>query len=81
MSHLEDVIGRVDATLAGNVIIHMNELLVELSDDTDLDRADRYHQQQRLRIAIAHHGKSEREDARAPDDERREHLTRAGKIA
>ena len=51
MAHLEDVITRVDAALAENVIEHMNELLIELSDDAELSREDRYAQQQRLRIA------------------------------
>ncbi|MBJ3816326.1 DUF2526 family protein [Shimwellia pseudoproteus] len=81
MSHFDDVLAQVDATLQENVITHMNELLVALSDDTALSRDDRYQQQQRLRVAIAHHGKSEREDARAPHDDRREHLTRGGMIS
>ena len=57
MSHLNDVIARVDAAIEESVITHMNELLIELSDDADLSREDRYTQQQRLRTAIAHHGK------------------------
>lgn len=76
MAHLEDVIARVDAALAENVIEHMNELLIELSDDAQLSREDRYAQQQRLRIAIAqkgHHHKAESE-------ERREALTKGGTI-
>ncbi|GAB80777.1 DUF2526 family protein [Shimwellia blattae] len=81
MSHFDDVKVQVDAALQENVIAHMNELLVALSDDDQLSREQRYQQQQRLRVAVAHHGKSEREDARAPEDERREHLTRGGKIA
>ncbi|EMO6751716.1 DUF2526 family protein, partial [Enterobacter hormaechei] len=57
MSHLNKVIARVDATIEESVITHMNELLIELSDDAELSREDRYTQQQRLRTAIAHHGK------------------------
>lgn len=76
MAHLEDVTARVDAAIAENVIEHMNELLIELSDDTELSREDRYAQQQRLRIAIAqkgHHHKAEVE-------QRREDLTKGGTI-
>lgn len=57
MSHLEEVSARVDAAIAESVIAHMNELLIALSDDAELRREDRYVQQQRLRTAIAHHGK------------------------
>ncbi|HAP82474.1 MAG TPA: DUF2526 domain-containing protein, partial [Enterobacteriaceae bacterium] len=56
MSHLDEVIKRVDATIAQDVIAPMNELLIELSDDAQLSREERYQQQQRLRTAIAHHG-------------------------
>lgn len=76
MAHLEDVIARVDAAIAENVIEHMNELLIALSDDAELSREDRYAQQQRLRIAIAqkgHHHKAEAE-------QRREDLTKGGII-
>ncbi|MCA1921106.1 DUF2526 family protein [Buttiauxella noackiae] len=76
MAHLEDVIARVDAAIAENVIEHMNELLIALSDDAELSREDRYAQQQRLRIAIAqkgHHHKAEAE-------QRREDLTKGGTI-
>ncbi len=76
MSHLDEVISRVDATIAESVITHMNELLIELSDDPDLSREDRYTQQQRLRTAIAHHGKQHKEEMEA----RHEHLTRGGTI-
>jgi hypothetical protein len=37
-----------------SVIAHMNELLIELSDDAELSREERYTQQQRLRTAISH---------------------------
>lgn len=57
MSHLEEVSARVDAAIAESVIAHMNELLIALSDDAELRREDRYVQQQRLRTAIAHHGR------------------------
>lgn len=76
MSHLDDVRARVDAALAEDVITHMNELLVELSDDAVLGREERYAQQQRLRNAIAHHGHVQREEKEA----RREHLTKGGTI-
>ena len=57
MAHLDDVIARVDETIAGGVIAPMNELLIALSDDAELGREERYTQQQRLRTAIAHHGR------------------------
>ena len=57
MSHLDEVIARVDAAIEESVIAHMNELLIALSDDAELSREDRYTQQQRLRTAIAHHGR------------------------
>lgn len=76
MTHLADVISRVDAAIAADVITHMNELLIELSDDAELTREDRYVQQQRLRIAIAHKGNHHREET----EERREQLTRSGTI-
>ncbi|PMC12272.1 DUF2526 domain-containing protein, partial [Klebsiella aerogenes] len=43
--------------MAGGVIAPMNELLIALSDDVELGREERYTQQQRLRTAIAHHGR------------------------
>ena len=76
MSHLNKVIARVDATIEESVITHMNELLIELSDDAELSREDRYTQQQRLRTAIAHHGKQHKEEAEA----RHAHLTQGGTI-
>ena len=76
MSHLEDVTARVDATIAESVIAHMNELLIELSEDSELSREDRYTQQQRLRTAIAHHGRQHQEE----QDARREQLTKGGAI-
>jgi len=76
MSHLDEVIARVDATIEQGVIIGMNELLVELSDDAALSRDERYTQQQRLRQAIAHHGRQHKEDMEA----RREQLTKGGEI-
>ncbi|MDR9890324.1 YdcY family protein [Pseudenterobacter timonensis] len=76
MSHLDEVIKRVDATLEESVIAHMNELLIELSDDAELSREERYTQQQRLRTAISHHGKHHKEELEA----RQEHLTRGGVI-
>ncbi|MEQ4452207.1 DUF2526 family protein [Kosakonia sp. YIM B13605] len=76
MSHLDEVIARVDATIEQGVIIGMNGLLVELSDDAALSRDERYTQQQRLRQAIAHHGRQHKEDMEA----RREQLTKGGEI-
>ncbi|RAU37960.1 DUF2526 family protein [Enterobacter sp. ECC-175] len=76
MSHLSDVISRVDAAIDEGVISHMNELLIELSDDAALSRDDRYTQQQRLRTAISHHGKQHREEEEA----RHEQLTKGGTI-
>ena len=76
MSHLDEVIARVDAAIAERVITHMNELLVALSDDTQLSREERFTQQQRLRVTISHHGQHQREQEEA----RREHLTEGGKI-
>ncbi|MBA7847005.1 DUF2526 family protein [Klebsiella sp. RHBSTW-00484] len=76
MLHLDEVIARVDATIAEGVITHMNELLIALSDDAELGREERYTQQQRLRNAIAHHGRLQHEEQEA----RREQLTRGGEI-
>lgn len=76
MSHLDEVTARVDAAVEESVITHMNELLVELSEDAALSREDRYAQQQRLRSTIAHHGRQHKEDMEA----RHEHLTKGGTI-
>ncbi|MGG5839061.1 YdcY family protein [Huaxiibacter chinensis] len=76
MSHLEEVIASVDAAVEESVITHMNELLIALSDDPALSRDVRYEQQQRLRIAIAHHGKQHKEEQEARND----HLTKGGTI-
>lgn len=77
MSHLEEVSARVDEAIAQGVIAGMNELLVELSDDAELSREERYAQQQRLRQAIAHHGRQHKEDM----DARLEQLTKGGIIS
>ncbi|WP_342320682.1 DUF2526 family protein [Kosakonia sp. BYX6] len=77
MSHLEEVSARVDEAIAQGVIAGMNELLVELSDDVELSREERYAQQQRLRQAIAHHGRQHKEDM----DARLEQLTKGGIIS
>ncbi|EML9986244.1 MULTISPECIES: YdcY family protein [Citrobacter] len=76
MSHLDEVSARVDAAIDEGVITYMNELLIALSDDAQLSRDDRYTQQQRLRTAIAHHGRQHKEDMEA----RREQLTKGGMI-
>ena len=75
MSHLDEVIARVDAAIEESVIAHMNELIA-LSDDAELSREDRHTQQQRLRTAIAHHGRKHKEDMEA----RHEQLTKGGTI-
>lgn len=77
MSHLEEVSARVDEAIAQGMIVGMNELLVELSDDVELSREERYAQQQRLRQAIAHHGRQHKEDM----DARLEQLTKGGTIS
>ncbi|ELE9013228.1 DUF2526 family protein [Enterobacter cloacae subsp. cloacae] len=76
MSHLNEVITRVDAAIKEGVITHMNELLIELSDDAELSREERYTQQQRLRTAISHHGKEHKDEM----DARHEQLTKGGTI-
>lgn len=76
MSHLNEVIARVDAAIEENVIAHMNVLLIALSDDAGLGREDRFTQQQRLRTAIAHHGKQHKEEMEARHDQ----LTKGGTI-
>jgi hypothetical protein len=76
MSHLDEVVVRVDAAIEQSVISDMNELLVELSDDAALSREERYTQQQRLRTAIAHHGRQHKEDMEA----RRDQFTKDGTI-
>lgn len=64
MTHLADVISRVDGAIAQNTITQMNELLVELSDDAALTWEDKYAQQQRLRIAIVQEGSHHKEEDR-----------------
>ena len=76
MSHLDEVSAQVDAAIGAGSITGMNELLIVLSDDTALSREERYEQQQRLRNAIAHHGKQHKEEQEA----RHEQLTKGGTI-
>lgn len=80
MSHLNEVQNRVDAALSGATIAQMNELLIALSNDDALGREERYVQQQRLRAAIAHHGRQYKEDLMHEGDERRERFNRGGTI-
>ncbi|MEX5383203.1 DUF2526 family protein [Cronobacter muytjensii] len=80
MSHLDEVKRRVDAVIEELVIAHMNELLIELSDDAQLSRDERYVEQQRLRTAIAHHGRQHKEDREREAAERLAELTRGGTI-
>lgn len=76
MTHLDEVIQQVDATIEGGVIAPMNQLLIALSDDTALSREERYVQQQRLRTAIARHGQHHSEES----EQRRKHFTSGGTI-
>ncbi|MGL4723066.1 MAG: YdcY family protein [Scandinavium sp.] len=76
MSHLDEVSVAVDAAIEAGVISGMNELLITLSDDAALSRDERYTQQQRLRTAIAHHGRQHKEEQEA----RHEQLTKGGTI-
>ena len=76
MSHLDEVSATVDSAIAAGVISGMNELLITLSDDANLSREERYAQQQRLRTAIAHHGRQHKEEQEA----RHEQLTKGGTI-
>jgi len=76
MSHLDEVSQRVDTAIATGSITSMNELLVELSDDAELSREDRFTQQQRLRTTIAHHGRHNKE----AEEARLESLTKGGSI-
>ncbi|ELY3983298.1 DUF2526 family protein [Cronobacter muytjensii] len=80
MSHLDEVKRRVDAVIEEHVIAHMNELLIELSDEAQLSRDERYVEQQRLRTAIAHHGRQHKEDREREAAERLAELTRGGTI-
>ncbi len=80
MSHLDEVISRVDAAISESVIAHMNELLIALSEDSELSREARYEQQQRLRHAIAHHGRQHKEDREREAQERLAELTKGGTI-
>lgn len=84
MAHLDEVIVNVDNTIAEGVIAHMNELLIALSDDAQLSREERYTQQQRLRTAIAHHGRQHQEEQDAPravDQRRRDPLKMRSELA
>lgn len=56
MSYYQEIVQKVDALLAENIVHNMNELLSQLSHDEGLTQEQRYEQQQRLRGAIfAHH--------------------------
>lgn len=77
MTHLDEVITAVDAAIANNVIREMNELLCELSEDSQLTREERFTQQQRLRVAVFKHSTEKHELT----EQRREWLTRGGIIS
>lgn len=76
MSHLDEVSVAVDTAIEAGSITGMNELLIALSDNVALSREERYTQQQRLRTAIAHHGRQHKEEQEA----RHEQLTKGGTI-
>ncbi|MDF7658809.1 DUF2526 family protein [Erwiniaceae bacterium L1_54_6] len=76
MKHRDEVFAQVELALQNNVIREMNELLGQLSTDTELSREDRFVAQQRLRQAVFMRG-TEKE---ALDEQRRKQLTRGGII-
>lgn len=55
MSHYDEIIKKVDLLLDENSVHNMNEMLMQLSHDEQLNQAQRFEQQQRLRDAIFTH--------------------------
>ncbi|QXX84569.1 MULTISPECIES: DUF2526 family protein [Providencia] len=56
MSHYDEIAQKVDLLLDENSVHNMNEMLMQLSHDTELNQEQRFEQQQRLRDAIfVHH--------------------------
>ncbi|MDR2226386.1 DUF2526 family protein [Providencia rettgeri] len=55
MSHYDEIVQKVDLLLEENSIHTMNEMLMQLSHDTELNQDQRFEQQQRLRDAIFIH--------------------------
>lgn len=58
MSHYDEIVNKVDLLLDENSIHNMNEMLMQLSHDTELNQEQRFEQQQRLRDAIFEHHNS-----------------------
>lgn len=58
MSHYDEIVQKVDLLLVENSIHNMNEMLMQLSHDTELKQEQRFEQQQRLRDAIFEHHNS-----------------------
>ncbi|MBP2199759.1 DUF2526 family protein [Pantoea cypripedii] len=76
MKHRDEVFALVEAAIQNNVIREMNELLGQLSSDTELSREDRFAAQQRLRQAVFMRDR-EKEELAA---QRHKWLTRGGII-
>ena len=55
MSHYDEIVNKVDLLLNENSVHNMNEMLMQLSHDTELNQEQRFEQQQRLRDAIFEH--------------------------
>ncbi|EPL6455036.1 DUF2526 family protein [Providencia rettgeri] len=55
MSHYDEIVQKVDLLIDENSIHNMNEMLMQLSHDTELNQDQRFEQQQRLRDAIFIH--------------------------
>lgn len=58
MSHYDEIVNKVDLLLNENSVHNMNEMLMQLSHDTELNQEQRFEQQQRLREAIFEHHNS-----------------------
>ncbi|EPL9570832.1 DUF2526 family protein [Providencia rettgeri] len=58
MSHYDGIVQKVDLLLDENSVRNMNEMLMQLSHDTELNQEQRFEQQQRLRDAIFEHHNS-----------------------
>lgn len=58
MSHYDEIVNKVDLLLDENSVHNMNEMLMQLSHDTELNQEQRFEQQQRLRDAIFEHHNS-----------------------
>ncbi|MEG3131613.1 DUF2526 family protein [Pantoea cypripedii] len=76
MKHRDEVFALVEAAVQNNVIREMNELLGQLSSDTELSREDRFAAQQRLRQAVFMRDQEKQELAA----QRHKWLTRGGII-